>query len=105
LQQELSQRRYEGALLQTLGASEKQTKQLDLLEFCLLGMTCGIIAAAMAELLLAIMSARFFDLPVTAHHMLWLSLPFIATITFIGIGLLVRGKLSLEDCYALLKAS
>jgi putative ABC transport system permease protein len=105
LQQELSQRRYEGALLQTLGASEKQTKQLDLLEFCLLGMTCGIIAAAMAELLLAIMSARFFDLPVTAHPMLWLSLPIIATITFIGIGLLVRGKLSLEDCYALLKAS
>ena len=105
LQQELAQRRYEGALLQTLGASEKQTKQLDLLEFCLLGITCGAIAAIIAELLLAIMSARFFDLPVITHPMLWFSLPIIATLTFIGMGLLVRGKLSLEDCYALLKAN
>jgi len=105
LQQELAQRRYEGALLQTLGASERQTRQLDILEFCLLGITCGSIAAVVAELLLAIMSVRFFDLPVSAHPMLWWSLPLIATITFTGIGNLVRGKLNLAECYSLLKAS
>ncbi|MEH6446081.1 MAG: FtsX-like permease family protein [Oceanospirillaceae bacterium] len=105
LQQELAQRRYEGALLQTLGASERQTRQLDMLEFCLLGITCGSIAAFVAELLLAIMSARFFDLPITAHPLLWIALPIIATITFSGIGNLVRGKLSLADCYGLIKAS
>jgi putative ABC transport system permease protein len=104
LQQELAQRRYEGALLQTLGASEKQTRQLDMLEFCLLGITCGSIAAAIAELLLAIMSAKFFDLPITMHPLLWISLPIIATVTFSGIGNLVRGKLSLSDCYGLIKA-
>ncbi len=105
LQQELAQRRYEGALLQTLGASEKQTRQLDMLEFCLLGITCGSIAAVIAELLLAIMSARFFDLPITAHPLLWITLPILATVTFSGIGSLVRGKLSLSDCYGLIKAS
>ena len=105
LQQELAQRRYEGALLQTRGASEKQTRQLDMLEFCLLGITCGSIAAVIAELLLAIMSARFFDLPVTTHPLLWVALPIIATATFSGIGNLVRGKLSLSDCYGLIKAS
>ena len=104
LQQELAQRRYEGALLQTLGASEKQTRQLDLLEFLLLGVTCGSIGAIIAELLLAIMSARLFNLPVTLHPMLWISLPIIATVTFTVIGNMVRSKLSLSECYGLLKA-
>jgi len=105
LQQELAQRRYEGALLQTLGASEKQTKQLDLLEFCLLGITCGTISAIIAELLLAIMSVRFFDLPLSTHPALWIALPVIATLTFTGTGNLVRGKLALAQCYHLIKAS
>ncbi len=105
LQQELAQRRYEGALLQTLGASEQQTKQLDLLEFCLLGITCGSISAIIAELLLAIMSVRFFDLPLSAHPALWVALPIIATLTFTGTGNLVRGKLKLAQCYHLIKAS
>ncbi|NRA19598.1 MAG: FtsX-like permease family protein [Oceanospirillaceae bacterium] len=104
LQQELAQRRYEGALLQTLGASERQTRQLDLLEFLLLGATCGSIAAIIAELLLALMSARLFNLPVIAHPLLWISLPIIATVTFTLIGNLVRSKLSLSQCYGLLKA-
>jgi len=104
LQQELTLRRYEGALLQTLGASEKQTKQLDLLEFCLLGITCGSIAAVIAESLLALISARFFNLPVVYHPLLWLILPLLATFTFTSIGILVRGKLNLAACYALLKA-
>jgi putative ABC transport system permease protein len=105
LQQELAQRRFEGALLQTLGASEPQTKKLDTLEFCLLGITCGAIGAVIAELLLALMSARFFDLPVTLHPLLWVSLPIIATLTFAGTGSLVRGKLELSDCYHLIKAN
>ncbi len=105
LQQELAQRRYEGALLQTLGASELQTKRLDLLEFCLLGLTCGSIAALIAELLLAVMNTQFFNLSISLHPVMWISLPIIATATFSGIGILVRGKLSLSDCYGLIKAS
>ena len=105
LQQELAQRRFEGALLQTLGASEKQTKQLDTLEFCLLGITCGVIGAFIAELLLALMNAQFFSLPVAMHPLLWISLPLLATATFAGTGSLVRGKLELADCYHLIKST
>jgi len=103
LQQELAQRRYEGALLQTLGASQAQTKRLDLLEFCLLGITCGAIAAVIAELLLAIMNGYFFNIPVAAHPWLWISLPIVATVTFTGVGNIVRATLSLPECYRLIK--
>jgi len=103
LQQELAQRRYEGALLQTLGASQSQTKRLDLLEFCLLGITCGTIAAVIAELLLAMMNGYFFDIPVRAHPLLWISLPIIATMTFTGVGNIVRSTMSLPQCYRLIK--
>lgn len=104
LQQELAQRRYEGALLQTLGASELQTKRLDLLEFCLLGLTCGSIAALIAEILLAIMNTQVFNLSISLHPVMWVSLPIIATATFTLVGNTVRGKLSLSDCYGLIKA-
>ncbi|WP_271272548.1 ABC transporter permease [Aliamphritea hakodatensis] len=104
LQQELAQRRYEGAMLQTLGASAKQTLQLDRLEFTLLGLTCGSIAILIAELLLGLINVLVFELDVTLHPWMWLSLPLIATAIFAGLGSLIRGNLSLTDSYNLLKS-
>ena len=104
LQQELAQRRYEGAMLQTLGASAKQTLQLDRLEFTLMGLTCGAIAALIAELLSGLINYFVFELEVGLHPWLWIALPTIATLIFAGLGSLIRGNLSLTDSYNLLKS-
>lgn len=104
LLQALDQRRFESALMQTLGASGEQTRRLDLLEFLLLGLTCGLLAALAAELTLMGLQQALLGVAPRFHASLWLLLPLLSATFFVATGLLIRRPLRLEQCYRLLRA-
>nr|WP_067290954.1 FtsX-like permease family protein [Marinobacterium profundum] len=105
LMQELERRRYESALLQTLGATPGQSRQLDLLELLWLGLICGGLAAVASEAILWLISARVLQIPLTLHPLSWLLLPPLSALLFTGIGALIRKPLDQARCYSLLKAN
>lgn len=105
LHQALEQRRYESALLQTLGASAQQTQQLDLLELLLLGFVCGLLAVITAELTLALLYLNLLNLKATLHPAMWLLLPLASTLFFVISGILLRRRLTLSQCYRLLRSA
>ncbi|KAA0876185.1 ABC transporter permease [Nitrincola tapanii] len=103
LKQALEQRRYEGALLQTLGASATDTQRLDLLEFVLLGLICGALAAFTAELTLSLIYVYLLKIPASWHPGLWLTLPLLSASFFSLCGFLLRRSLSLMECFKILR--
>ncbi|WP_417582427.1 ABC transporter permease [Nitrincola sp.] len=103
LRQALDQRRYESALLQTLGASARQTQQLDLLELMLLGLVCGVLAVLTAEGTLALLYLYLLNLEPGLHPRMWLLLPAASTLFFTLSGALMRRQLTLPQCYRLLR--
>ena len=103
LHQALQQRRYESALLQTLGATADQTQKLDLLELMLLGLVCGTLAVITAELTLTLLYIHLLNLEPTLHVRMWILLPLASTLFFILSGLALRRRLSLSQCYQLLR--
>ncbi|MBR9885352.1 MAG: hypothetical protein GYB21_17600, partial [Oceanospirillales bacterium] len=104
LLQALEQRRFEAALIQTLGASAEQTRRLDLLEFLLLGLVCGVLASLSAELTLAGLHLELLHVDPKLHPGLWLILPMLSSLFFVVTGFLIRRPLQLDQCYRLLKA-
>lgn len=104
LLQALEQRRFESALLQTLGVTAAQARQLDLLEFLLLGLVCGVLASLGAEAVLASLHLFLLQMDLRLHPQLWLSLPPLAALAFLLIGVLIRRPLPLDHCYRLLRA-
>ena len=82
LHQELEQRRKENALLQVLGSTQRQTRQLDLLEFSLLGGLAGTMAALLSELITGLISERVLELPFVLHPWLWVLLPITGALLF-----------------------
>jgi putative ABC transport system permease protein len=105
LHQALEQRRYESALLQTLGATAQQTQKLDLLELLLLGFVCGVLAVFTAELTLALLYINLLNLEASLHLGMWLLLPLTSTLFFVISGVLLRRRLSLSQCYHLLRSA
>ncbi|MDX2421235.1 MAG: hypothetical protein QNK43_01035 [Amphritea sp.] len=73
--QELEQRRHENALLQVLGSTPAQTRQLDILEFALLGFASGMMAALLTEIVTSLISYRLLELPIILHPSIWILLP------------------------------
>ena len=104
LQQDLAKRRFEVALLRTLGASMQQAQWLDRMEYILMGFSCGVVAAVMSEALLLGIYWGPLDLPPAWHPWLWISLPLLATVLFALTGSLIRRGLSLPRSYQLLKS-
>ncbi|MBV1787865.1 hypothetical protein KQ940_07325 [Marinobacterium sp. D7] len=104
LLQALEQRRFEAALMQTLGASGEQTRRLDLLEFLLLGLVCGLLAGLSAELTLAGLHLALLHVEPKLHPWLWITLPALSSLFFVVTGFLIRRPLQLDQCYRLLKA-
>lgn len=102
--QALEQRRLEAALLQTLGATAKQTQRLDLLEFALLGLVCGTLAAISAETLLAVIHQFLLQVDARPHAVLWILLPPLASLLFVALGALMRAPLKIEECYKVLRS-
>jgi len=103
LMQEIERRRYQNALLQTLGATPQQSRQLDLLEFTLLGVTCGLFAAVATEGILALLHHQILKIEAVWHPASWVLLPVVSAGLFSGIGYLLRPVLTQEGCYRLLK--
>jgi putative ABC transport system permease protein len=71
----LDARQQEAVLLRTLGAQRAYLVKGLLSEFVALGMLAGLLAAACAEIAMALIAERLFDLPVRLHPWLWLALP------------------------------
>ncbi|MCW8125226.1 ABC transporter permease [Microbulbifer halophilus] len=68
----IAERLQEAAIIRTLGGRRRLLVQSLLVEFGLLGTAAGLLAAAGAELTLAVLSQRVFELPFAWHPLLWL---------------------------------
>ncbi|MCV6590855.1 MAG: hypothetical protein OIF57_17825 [Marinobacterium sp.] len=88
--QERAQRRYENALLQALGASNRDCQQLDRLEFGLTGLVCGALAALLAELALWPIHQMALKVDPVIHPSSWLILPLLGMALFTLLGSLSR---------------
>lgn len=71
----LDARQQEAVLLRTLGAQRAYLAKGLLSEFVALGLLAGLLAAASAEIAMALIAERLFDLPVKLHPRLWFALP------------------------------
>ncbi len=67
-----NERMFESALLRALGARRRQILAGALIEFALLGVLAGLVAAGGAQVCGAIMAERVFGLDYAADPMLWL---------------------------------
>jgi putative ABC transport system permease protein len=104
LLQAVEQRRLESALLQTLGLTAERARRLDLLEFLLLGLVCGVLASVSVEAVLASLHLYLLQIEPRLHPWLWLTLPPLSALLFVLLGLLIRRPLRLEQCYRLLQS-
>lgn len=71
VQATIEQREQELAILRTLGARYAFLRNALLLEFVFLGALAGVFATVMAEILLAVLQQRVFELPFSFHYALW----------------------------------
>lgn len=71
----LEARRQEAVLLRTLGAQRAYLAKGLWSEFIALGLLAGLLASACAEIAMALIADRLFELPVQLHPWLWLALP------------------------------
>lgn len=71
----LDARRQEAVLLRTLGAQRAYLAKGLWSEFIALGVLAGLLASVCAEIAMALIAERLFDLPLRPHPWLWLALP------------------------------
>ena len=71
----LDARQQEAVLLRTLGAQRAYLAKALWSEFLALGLLAGLLASACAEIAMALISDRLFELPARLHPWLWLALP------------------------------
>jgi putative ABC transport system permease protein len=71
----LDARQQEAVLLRTLGAQRAYLAKGLLSEFLALGVLAGLLATVCAEVAMALIAERLFDLPPRLHPWLWLALP------------------------------
>jgi putative ABC transport system permease protein len=71
----LDARQQEAVLLRTLGAQRAYLAKSLWSEFLVLGLLAGLLASACAEIAMALISDRLFELPARLHPWLWLVLP------------------------------
>jgi putative ABC transport system permease protein len=71
----LDARQQEGVLMRTLGAQRAYLAKSLWSEFLALGLLAGVLASACAEISMALIGDRLFDLPFRLHPWLWLALP------------------------------
>jgi putative ABC transport system permease protein len=71
----LDARQQEAVLLRTLGAQRAYLAKGLWSEFIALGILAGLLASICAEIAMALIAERLFDLPLRPHPWLWLALP------------------------------
>jgi putative ABC transport system permease protein len=79
----LDARQQEAVLMRTLGAQRAYLAKGLWSEFLALGFLAGLLASACAEIAMALIGERLFELPVRLHPWLWLALP-LAGATLVG---------------------
>jgi putative ABC transport system permease protein len=67
------ERRYESAMLRTLGATRRTVLLGVLLEFALLGLSAGVIAAAAAAMGARLLATGVLNIPYQADPVLWIA--------------------------------
>lgn len=73
VQSTIDERRFESAMLRALGARKRTVFAGVMAEFAALGAAAGVLAAAGASILAAIVAVQLFDLPYTFNPMLWVA--------------------------------
>ena len=81
----LDARQQEAVLLRTLGAQRAYLAKSLWSEFLALGLLAGLLASACAEIAMALIADRMFELPLRLHPWLWLALP-LAGALLVGTG-------------------
>lgn len=71
----LSARRHEAALLRTLGATRQDLLRAQMIEFSLLGLMAGLLAAIAAELAMWQLQYRLFEATFSLHPFIWWQIP------------------------------
>ncbi|MFN3543661.1 MAG: ABC transporter permease [Thiobacillus sp.] len=71
----LDARQQEAVLLRTLGAQRAYLAKSLWSEFLALGLLAGLLASVCAEIAMALIADRLFDLPARLHPWLWFALP------------------------------
>ncbi|MCP5334199.1 MAG: FtsX-like permease family protein [Oceanospirillaceae bacterium] len=84
----LDMRMQESAILRALGCSRRRLLGSIALEFFLLGLFAGMLAAFFAQILLLCLQGLIFDMPLTLNYTLWLAGPPLAALCIMAIGLL-----------------
>lgn len=105
LTQELEQRRYENALLLSLGASQRQCRQLDRMEMGLIGLVSGGLAVLLTELSLWPIHQQLLKLEATVHPSLWLVLPVLSALLFVVISSVSHRQQNLSQSYQTLTSN
>lgn len=80
LHSSLDDRLQQGAVLRTLGAKRQQLRQMQWIEFLLLGALAGIIATVGAEIICWLLYQHLFQLEYQWHFQYWLWLPTISAL-------------------------
>ncbi|WP_237059998.1 ABC transporter permease [Microbulbifer sediminum] len=80
----IAERLQEAAIIRTLGGRRGLLLKSLVIEFGLLGIAAGLLAAIGAEATLAILAMRVFELPFSLHPLLWLAGP-VAGALLVGI--------------------
>uniref|UniRef100_UPI00345AE253 FtsX-like permease family protein n=1 Tax=uncultured Microbulbifer sp. TaxID=348147 RepID=UPI00345AE253 len=76
----IAERLQEAAVIRTLGGRRQLLIRSLMIEFGLLGIAAGLLAAAGTEATLAVLSQRVFELPFNFHPGLWLLGPLVGAL-------------------------
>jgi putative ABC transport system permease protein len=71
----MAERLQESAILRTLGSSRQLILGIQLVEFTVLGLMAGLLAAIGAEAAVALLQRFMFDLPFSMHPWIWVTGP------------------------------
>ena len=84
----MSERLQESAILRTLGSSRRLILGIQWVEFSVLGLMAGLLAAIGAEAAVALLQRFMFDLPFSWHPWLWLVGPVVGglLVGVLGVG-------------------
>lgn len=82
----LDERLYSASLLRAFGASARQLRDSQFLEFFLLGLISGLFAASLSEVILRVLYSRVFELQFHTLWWIWTLFPAVAALLIGGLG-------------------
>jgi putative ABC transport system permease protein len=100
----MTERLQESAILRTLGSSRRLILGIQLVEFSVLGLMAGLLAAMGAEVAVALLQRFMFDLPFALHPWLWLVGPLAGAVLVGTLGLGYSRKAVVQPPLEVLKS-